>query len=73
MRVAALAHAWRLPIASHLFPEISVHLLAASPTALLLEYMPWAQPIMAEPLIIQNGSVVVPPRPGLAASLAALG
>jgi L-alanine-DL-glutamate epimerase-like enolase superfamily enzyme len=65
MRVAALAQAWRLPIASHLFPEVSVHLLAASPTALLLELMPWAQPIMAEPLIIQNGSVVVPPRPGL--------
>jgi len=36
-----------------------------SPTALLLELMPWAQPIMAEPLIIQNGAVVVPPRPGL--------
>jgi L-alanine-DL-glutamate epimerase-like enolase superfamily enzyme len=65
MRVAALAQAWNLPIASHLFPEISIHLLAASPTAQLIELMPWAQPIMAEPLILQDGSVVVPPRPGL--------
>lgn len=65
MRVAALADAWRLPLASHLFPEISVHLLVASPTARVLEYMPWAQPIMAEPLVVEGGSVVVPSRPGL--------
>jgi mandelate racemase len=65
MQVAALAEAHRLPIASHLFPEISIHLLAASPTAHMLEYMPWAQPIMAEPLRIENGSVALPHRPGL--------
>jgi len=62
---AALAEAHRLPIASHLFPEISIHLMAASPTAQILEYMPWAQPILSEPLIIDNGSIVVPQRPGL--------
>jgi mandelate racemase len=65
MRVAALAEAHRIPIASHLFPEISIHLLVASPTAHMLEYMPWAQPIMAETLVIENGAVVLPPRPGL--------
>ena len=65
MRVAALAEAHRLPIASHLFPEISIHLLAASPTAQILEYMPWAQPILGEPLSLDNGSIVVPQRPGL--------
>jgi mandelate racemase len=65
MRVAALAEAHRLPLASHLFPEISVHLLAASPTARILEYMPWAQPIMAEPMLVENGLVVMPSRPGL--------
>ena len=54
-----------LPIASHLFPEISVHLLAASPTTHILEYMPWAQPIMAEKLPIEDGAVFVPARPGL--------
>ncbi|MCC6179951.1 MAG: mandelate racemase/muconate lactonizing enzyme family protein [Chloroflexi bacterium] len=65
MRVAALAEAWKLPLSSHLFPEISVHLLAASPTAQLLEYMPWAEPILAEPLVIEAGAVMVPRRPGL--------
>jgi mandelate racemase len=65
MRVAALAEAWRLPVASHLFPEISVHLLAATPTTVILELVPWAQPIMAEPIIVEDGAVVIPPRPGL--------
>jgi mandelate racemase len=65
MRVAALAEAHRLPIASHLFPEISVHLMAASPTAQIMEYMPWAQPILGESLIVDNGSIMVPQRPGL--------
>ncbi len=64
-QVAAIADAWRLPLASHLFPELSVHVLAASPTAIFLEYMPWAQPLMAEKLAIRDGAVEVPTRLGL--------
>lgn len=64
-QVAAIADAWRLPLASHLFPEISVHVLAASPTAALLEYMPWAQPLLAEKMEIHQGLIEVPARPGL--------
>jgi L-alanine-DL-glutamate epimerase-like enolase superfamily enzyme len=65
MRVAALAQVHRLPIASHLFPEISIHVLAASPTAYILEYVPWVQPILAEPLQIEAGTAIISPRPGL--------
>ncbi len=65
MRVAALAEARRVPIASHLFPEISMHVLVASPTAQILEYVPWAQPIMGEPMVIHEGAAIVSPRPGL--------
>jgi L-alanine-DL-glutamate epimerase-like enolase superfamily enzyme len=65
MRVAALAEAWRLPMSSHLFPEISVHLLTATPTAQFLEFMPWAQPLITEQLAVEDGTVSVPPRPGL--------
>ena len=39
--------------------------MAASPTAILLEYMPWAQPLMGEKLEIHAGLVEVPMRPGL--------
>ena len=65
MRTAALADAWRLPLASHLFPEQSCHLMAASPTAYYLEHMPWAQPLLAEKLALVDGRVQLPSRPGL--------
>ena len=41
-RAAALAHAHGMPMSSHLFPEVSAHLLAATPTAHWLEYVDWA-------------------------------
>lgn len=65
LRTAALADAWRLPLASHLFPEQCCHLMAASPTAYYLEHMPWAQPLLAEKLRLVDGRVELPTRPGL--------
>lgn len=64
LRTAALADAWRLPLASHLFPEQCCHLMAASPTAYYLEHMPWAQPLLAEKLKLVDGRVELPARPG---------
>lgn len=63
-RAAALAHARDLDLSSHLFPEVSVHLLAASPTCHWLEWVDWAAPILAEPLEIHAGAARVPDRPG---------
>ena len=56
-RAAALAMAAGLEMSSHLFPEVSAHLLAATPTCHWLEYVDWANPILAEPLSVggRNG------------------
>jgi mandelate racemase len=64
LRAAALAEAHGLPISSHLFPEVSAHLLAASPTAHWLEYVDWAEPVLKESLRIEGGDAVVADRPG---------
>src|SRR6516164_7703143 len=64
LRAAALAATHRIEMSSHLFPEVSAHLLAATPTAHFLEYMDWADRIVAEPLEIVDGFAVVPQRPG---------
>jgi mandelate racemase len=64
LRAAALAATHRIAMSSHLFPEVSAHLLAATPTAHFLEYMDWADKILAEPLEIVDGFGVVPQRPG---------
>jgi mandelate racemase len=51
-----------------LFPEISAHLLAVTPTCHYLEYMDWAAPILNEPLQIRDGQAVIPDRPGIGMS-----
>jgi mandelate racemase len=64
LRAAALAATHRLPMSSHLFPEVSVHLLAATPTCHYLEYVDWADKVVEEPLRIVDGCAVPNDRPG---------
>ena len=64
LEAAALAAARRLPMSSHLFPEVSAHLLAVTPTCHFLEYMDWANVILREPIEIADGHARIPARPG---------
>jgi mandelate racemase len=64
LTAAALAATHRIEMSSHLFPEVSVHLLAATRTCHFLEYVDWADKILREPLAIADGFAVVPQRPG---------
>jgi mandelate racemase len=64
LEAAALANVAGVPLSSHLYPEVSVHLLAASPTAHWLEYVDWASPILEEPLPVADGQVAPPDRAG---------
>jgi mandelate racemase len=61
---AALAATRSVPMSSHLFPEVSAHLLAATPTAHWLEYVDWAGAIVEEPIEIVDGNALIPARPG---------
>jgi mandelate racemase len=63
-RAAALATAHRTDMSSHLYPEVSAHLLAVTPTCHFLEYMDWVDRIVQEPLRIVDGCAVIPDRPG---------
>lgn len=65
MRAAALAQGAGVEMSSHLFPETSCHLLAATPTCHWLEFVDWAEPILEEPVTLRDGAVVIPQRPGL--------
>lgn len=65
MQAAALASASGVPLSSHLMPEISLHLLAATPTAHWLEWVDWASDLLVEPLTLHQGRAVLPDRPGL--------
>ena len=65
IRASALAESAGLPLSSHLFPEISAHLLATAPTSHWLEYVDWANPILEEPLRLEDGHASVPDAPGI--------
>src|SRR5258706_3677163 len=64
MRAAALAQAAGLEMSSHLFPEASCHLLAATPTCHWLEYVDWADAVLQDPLQVKDGFARVADRPG---------
>jgi len=63
--ITLIAAANGIEVSSHLVPEVSVHLLAATRTAHWLEYVDWADAILEEPMQVVDGSVVPPDRPGL--------
>jgi L-alanine-DL-glutamate epimerase-like enolase superfamily enzyme len=65
MKVAGMAEAFNLPVVSHLLPEIHVHLVAAAPNALVVEYMPWTWRLFENPPVPESGMLTVPDAPGL--------
>jgi L-alanine-DL-glutamate epimerase-like enolase superfamily enzyme len=65
LKVAGMAEAFNMPVVSHLIPEIHVHLMAAIPNGLTVEYMPWTQRLFQEYPAVEQGQLVVPAKPGL--------
>ncbi|MCK5487173.1 MAG: hypothetical protein KAI86_13235 [Desulfobacterales bacterium] len=59
LRAASLAHAKGIRMSNHLWPEISARLLCCTPTAHWLEYADWWNPILSEPLLIENGMAII--------------
>jgi L-alanine-DL-glutamate epimerase-like enolase superfamily enzyme len=68
MKIAAMAQAWNMPVVPHVFHEMSIHLLAATPHALFLEYMPWWEPLFNQTFRLKDGAFHPPSEPGLALS-----
>ncbi len=64
LHAAGVASAHGIKMSSHLMPEISAHLLCATPTGHWLEYVDWADAIVQEPLIIRDGMVLTSERVG---------
>jgi mandelate racemase len=64
LQAAGIAAAHGIEMSSHLMPEVSAHLLCATPTAHWLEYVDWADAIVEEPLKIRDGMVLTSEKPG---------
>lgn len=64
LKAATLAQVRGIPMSSHIFQEVSAHLLAVTPTAHWLERMDLAGPILAKPLAFADGHAQVSDEPG---------
>ncbi|MFN0163492.1 MAG: enolase C-terminal domain-like protein [Burkholderiales bacterium] len=64
LRAAAIADAAALPMSTHLFPEVSAHLMCVTPTAHWLEYVDWINPVLATPLTVRDGHAIAADEPG---------
>ena len=64
LRAAPIAAAAGIQISTHLYPEMSAHLMRVSETAHWLEWQDWADPVLEEPFPVKAGHIEIPRRPG---------
>jgi L-alanine-DL-glutamate epimerase-like enolase superfamily enzyme len=74
MRISAIASAWNLRLAPHLWTgalafAAGMHVAATTPAGWILEYSLGANPLLhelvKEPFVVQDGMLDIPDRPGL--------
>ena len=59
-----LANEYGIKIAPHMFPELSIHIVASIKNPSWLEYMGWYDHLWQEPLLPVNGTLQPSDRPG---------
>ena len=60
-----IAEAYNLKFSTHLYPEVSAHLMNLTPTAHWLEWVDWANPILQDTgFRVKNGKYYIPEIPG---------
>jgi L-alanine-DL-glutamate epimerase-like enolase superfamily enzyme len=64
LKVAHLAHAFDVPVSSHVFSEMSLQIMGALDNGSWLEHMPWFEPLYGERIALAEGKAVVPEKPG---------
>lgn len=64
MKIAAMAGSLHVAVAPHFLMELQIHLVAAIPNGIFLEYIPQLGPVLKQDLTFQDGYFIPPPRPG---------
>jgi L-alanine-DL-glutamate epimerase-like enolase superfamily enzyme len=64
MKIAAMAEAFQISVAPHFLMEIQLHLAAATPNGIFVEYIPQLGPYLEEEFKLEGGCLVAPARPG---------
>jgi mandelate racemase len=64
LRATPIAASAGIEVSTHLYPEVSAHLMRVTETAHWLEWQDWADPVLQEPFSVKDGFVEIPDRPG---------
>jgi mandelate racemase len=64
LRSVPIAAAAGIEVSTHLYPEVSAHLMRITETAHWLEWQDWADPILDEPFKLEAGRLTIPDKPG---------
>jgi mandelate racemase len=65
LRSVPIAAAAGIEVSTHLYPEVSAHLMRVTETAHWLEWQDWADPILREPFPVVAGHLEIPGREGI--------
>jgi mandelate racemase len=65
LRSVGIAAAAGVEVSTHLYPEVSAHLMRITETAHWLEWQDWADPVLQEPFPVKDGMLLIPDRPGI--------
>ena len=65
LKTAAIAETFNIPVSTHLFPEVSAHLMSVTPTADWLEWVDWSNPLLKSEYRVKNGNIIIPDVPGV--------
>jgi L-alanine-DL-glutamate epimerase-like enolase superfamily enzyme len=63
-KVAAIAASYDMPISTHIFTEHSLCIGGSEPNCISVEHMPWIEPLFNEQMVIRDGLIDIPARPG---------
>lgn len=78
LRIAALADAYQIGLAPHMWGgalmfSAGLQLCAVSPSAFIIEYSllpnPLQSELVAEPITVEDGQIIIPDRPGLGVTI----
>ncbi len=64
LKTASISETFNVEVSTHLYPEVSAHLMSLTPTAEWLEWVSWQNPILKEPYQVLNGNIIIPNKPG---------
>lgn len=65
LRAVPIAAAAGIEVSTHLYPEVSAHLMRVTETAHWLEWQDWADPVLQNPFSVVDGHLEIPNRPGI--------